>query len=97
MRYLARKSVESRSFNEKIAGQLAAKYVPLEPLLPAIQQATFVLWGDHDRVIDVSSATVFAGALPDVELEIMKDVGHLPMIERPAESAAYYAEFLSKQ
>jgi pimeloyl-ACP methyl ester carboxylesterase len=94
MRYLAEASVKSRAFNDKIAGQLFANPFPLEPILPEIEQPSLVVWGEKDRVIDVSAATVFADAIPDAELIIMPNVGHLPMIERPEESASYYSDFL---
>jgi len=96
MRYLAESSVESRAFNDKIAGQLFAHPFALEPVLPEIGQATLVVWGDTDRVIDVSAATVFAESMSNVEVKIMRNVGHVPMIERPQETASYYTDFLSR-
>jgi abhydrolase domain-containing protein 6 len=36
-------------------------------------------------------------SLPDSEIIIMKDCGHLPMLERPQETAQYYVRFLNKK
>ena len=55
---------------------------------------TLVLWGEQDRILDVSSIEVYAEHLPDASIVIMKDCGHTPMAERPEESAALYLTFL---
>jgi pimeloyl-ACP methyl ester carboxylesterase len=34
--------------------------------------------------------------LPQAEVVIMKETGHVPMIERPAETAAHYLEFVDQ-
>jgi abhydrolase domain-containing protein 6 len=66
----------------------------LEPDLPKIKAKTLVLWGANDRVTDVSAVQVFKKGIPDCSTVIMKDCGHLPMIERPEEAAGHYLEFL---
>jgi pimeloyl-ACP methyl ester carboxylesterase len=96
MRYLAESSVKSRAFNDRIAGHLSASPFALEPILSDIQQPTLLVWGEKDRVIDVSAASVFAEAIPNAELKIIPNVGHLPIIERPEETASYYTDFLER-
>jgi pimeloyl-ACP methyl ester carboxylesterase len=54
-----------------------------------------ILWGEYDRVLDVSSVDVMRPLLPQAKVVVMKDTGHLPMIERPAETAAHYLGFLN--
>jgi len=68
----------------------------LEPVLADIECPALILWGEYDRVLDVSSIDVMRPLLPQAEVVIMQDTGHLPMIERPAETAAYYREFVGK-
>ncbi len=65
-------------------------------MLKDLRTPTFVLWGDNDRVLHVSSVEVYKRHLPDVHTVIMKDCGHAPMIERPEESAGHYARFLEE-
>lgn len=55
---------------------------------------TLIVWGDQDRVLDVSGAHLLHAAFPNSELEIMKGIGHLPMIEAPAATAARFLEFV---
>ena len=66
----------------------------LESVLVDIESAVLILWGEYDRVLDVSSVDVMRPLLPQAEVVIMKDTGHVPMIERPAESAAHYLRFV---
>ncbi|MEU7141605.1 alpha/beta hydrolase [Nocardia sp. NPDC046473] len=53
--------------------------------LPEITLPTLVIWGEADRVTDPENGRAFADAIPDAQLVIMKDTGHLPQIESPAE------------
>jgi len=68
--------------------------VALEPDLPKIKARTLVLWGDHDRVLDVSCVQILEKGLPNCTVVIMQDCGHLPMIERPQEASEHYLAFL---
>ncbi len=77
--------------------QISSELSPLEPDLAKDQGQDLVLWGDRDRVIDVSAVQVLEKGLPDCTAVIMKDCGHLPMIERPQESAEHYLAFLKSR
>ena len=48
----------------------------------------------EDRVLDVSSIEVMQPLLPQAEIVIMEETGHVPMLERPQETASIYLEFL---
>ena len=69
----------------------------LESILAEIKDPVLILWGEYDRVLDVSSVDVMRPLLPQAEVVIMKDTGHLPMIERPAETAAHFLSFVKGQ
>ncbi|MBM7062192.1 alpha/beta fold hydrolase [Pseudomonas sp. UL073] len=92
--YLGELAVANSDRNSKIFRQLVERYIPLEPELPKIQAPTLLLWGDQDRVLDVSSIAVMKPLLKRPSVVIMKDCGHAPMLERPAESAEHYQRFL---
>jgi pimeloyl-ACP methyl ester carboxylesterase len=83
-----------RFSNERIFKQIHDENRALESDLGKIKARTFVLWGDQDRVLDVSCVEVLKNGLPDVTAVIMKACGHLPMIERPQEAAQHYLSFL---
>jgi len=83
-----------KASNQRIFKQISDEMGALEPDLPKIKAHTLVLWGDQDRVLDVSSVQIFKKALPNCTVVIMQDCGHLPMIERPEEAAEHYLAFL---
>jgi len=94
---LAQKTFEYASFNRYIFTALRdERRVRLEPLLGDIKEPVLIIWGEFDRVLDVSSIDVMAPLLPQAKVIVMQDTGHLPMLERPAETAAYYLEFLAE-
>jgi len=97
--YMVKISIENKDFNEKIAqdffsGLYTSELYSLEADLPKIKTRTFILWGDKDRLVDVSSVEILEKGLSDCEAVIMKDCGHCPMLERPEEAATHYLKFL---
>ncbi len=94
-RVLARRSFEYAAFNQTIFDSYKAdRAVGLEPILPEIGVPVLILWGEYDRVLDVSSVDVMRPLLPQAEVVIMRDTGHIPMLERPAETARHFRAFV---
>lgn len=58
-----------------------------------IRTPTLVLWGDQDRVLDVSSADAMARIIPGATRKVLRGVGHLPMIEAPFVTARTLQKF----
>lgn len=59
-----------------------------------ITHPTLVLWGEQDTLIDVAYGARFRDALTNAELIVYPDLGHVPMEEAPARSAADVRRFL---
>lgn len=57
---------------------------------------TLIVWGERDRVVSAKDANVYEQLIPNARKVILKDTGHLPMIERPAAFNALLEEFLSE-
>jgi abhydrolase domain-containing protein 6 len=93
-RPLVEEAQRHQASNQRIWKQISSENVALEPDLPKIMARTLVLWGDQDRVIDVSCVQILKEGLPHCTSVIMRDCGHLPMIERPQEAAGHYLAFL---
>lgn len=70
------------------------KYL-LDDRLGEIRAPALLLWGREDRLLHVSSAAVWAAGLPNEQVVLMDGIGHMPMVERPAETAALYRQFLA--
>ncbi|MEO4048177.1 alpha/beta hydrolase [Pseudomonas sp. CAU 1711] len=95
-RHFAEQAVANQEHYARIFTQLRGNYVPLEPELGRIQAPTLLLWGDSDRVLDVSSIEVMQPLLKKPSVVVMKNCGHAPMIERPQETAQHYQAFLDR-
>ncbi len=53
-----------------------------------------LLWGQQDQLIDVSAVQSWRQALPSLKVEVWQGVGHMPMVERPGQTAALYQRFI---
>lgn len=73
-----------------------ATETPLNDRLHAITTPTLILWGREDRLIDVSCVEVMEREIPNSRAIIYDNVGHVPMMERPARSAKDHMQFLSR-
>jgi pimeloyl-ACP methyl ester carboxylesterase len=56
---------------------------------------TLILWGREDALISVAAASWFKSVLPEAELHIYDNIGHLPQEEAPDRSAADVERFLA--
>lgn len=64
--------------------------------LPAFGSVTvpaLVLWGTEDQVLHVSCSATFKQLMPHAQVKLLKDVGHLPMVERPRMTARILRRF----
>lgn len=65
------------------------------PRLRALQAPVLLLWGEDDRLIPVSNAQDYLGALPGAQLTALPGVGHVPQEEAPETSLVPVEVFLS--
>ena len=63
--------------------------------LSQLKAPALLIWGSEDRLIHVSSTQVWAAGVPQLQVEIFKGIGHMPMVEDPQRTARRYREFLS--
>ena len=93
---LLRKALDHQALYAAIFEQIRESWhrEPLEEVLRGLRMPTLVIWGVRDRVLHVSGAAVLASVMPNAEVVSMKGVGHLPMIERPLQTAEAYRNWL---
>ncbi|WP_028623443.1 alpha/beta fold hydrolase [Pseudomonas sp. Ant30-3] len=70
---------------------------PMEPMLPEIKCPALLVWGRKDRLIDVSSVSVWSKGIEDLRVEVLEGIGHMPMVEDPSGTASLYREFLASR
>ena len=87
-------ALTNRKFYEKERKELLPDFYSLEKELPNIKAQTLILWGDQDKVLDVSSVPVFEKGIKNHKTVIIKDCGHVPMLEKPQETATHYRDFI---
>jgi pimeloyl-ACP methyl ester carboxylesterase len=72
---------------------------PYDPKLPArlhrIQCPTLLLWGEHDRLVPPAYGEAYRKYLPQAELKLIPNCGHMPMFEKEAEFVDMVAKFCS--
>lgn len=66
----------------------------LDAHIGELKQPTLVLWGEKDRLFDVSGTALLRARLPQAQVHVLPGVGHLPMMETPKSSAQQYMQFL---
>jgi pimeloyl-ACP methyl ester carboxylesterase len=64
--------------------------------LQQVSVTTLIIWGRHDRLVDVSTVDVLSASIPDNHSVVMEETGHVPMLERPKESASHHLRFLEQ-
>jgi pimeloyl-ACP methyl ester carboxylesterase len=81
--------------NRKAALTIFKKGFEQEPLkIKSITTPTLIIWGDQDQLIPVSNAFLFQKNIKASQLEILKDVGHVPMEEAPKKVSDIIAAFI---
>ncbi len=91
---MTRTALANRQFYEKELKEIGPDFLSLEKELPNIKAPALILWGDQDKILDVSSVPVFEKGLKNSRTVIIKDCGHVPMIEKPQETADAYLAFI---
>lgn len=65
--------------------------------LGTLTMPALVLWGADDALVPVAVGQALADALPHAHFHTLPQCGHLPTLERPAESAALFQSFLDQE
>lgn len=87
-----------REVLDKIFWQIAGAGInhPLNDRLDEVLAPSLIIWGRNDRLIDVSCVAVLAEGIKNSQAVIFEETGHIPMIEKPKETASVHRAFLAK-
>lgn len=66
------------------------------PDLSRITAPTLIIWGDQDAMIPATHGPRFDAAIPNSQLVLMQNTGHVPMEEWPVETAELVKEFMAQ-
>lgn len=96
---LARKAVAREAANEHIFEHIhkeaeAAKYAGgFGFMFKKLSMPVYVIWGENDRVLSVTSVPKFVETIPHVQADIIPGIGHVPMLEIPKKTAQMLTAF----
>lgn len=85
--------IHRSTINHHLFGKLVESLPDTYKKLPNIEAPTLVLWGDNDKVLDVTAADAFCDVIPSAGAYILPGTGHLPMLERPKQTAVVLDTF----
>ena len=71
-------------------------HIDVEDRLGDVRHPVLVLAGRHDRTCSVEAAEVIARGVPDAELVVFEDSGHMTFVEEPDAYRAAVRRFLER-
>lgn len=79
---------------EKVIYEDLFKDVDLSDVAKTIQLPTLILWGDKDRMTHIDNATLFYNTIKGSQLVILNEIGHVPQLEDPKQTADEVDRFI---
>jgi pimeloyl-ACP methyl ester carboxylesterase len=91
---VAQERIRNHDLEERIFKQLAEDSV--EQRVRGLAVPALIVWGAQDRVLHPGSAGILNMLLTRSKVVLMREVGHLPMIEQPEKCALDYLAFRAR-
>ena len=92
MNVMAQEKIKNYDLEERIFKQLMDAG-SLENRVSGLLIPTLIVWGDKDRIFNFASAEILHKLMPRSQVILMSDIGHIPMMEQPQQSAKDYLSF----
>lgn len=90
------RAVERSAAARTMFGQVLRDAVPLEQTVAGLGLPVLLHWGDLDRAVDVSGAETLGKASRKVEIRLLENIGHLPMLEAGLRVGREFMNFLER-
>lgn len=89
----AAEAVRNKPINDIVFKAIHENPVETDKVLKGCLVPTLVIWGKNDRVLHWSGAKIIENNMKTASVVIFDKTGHLPMIEKPEESAREFLRF----
>ena len=66
----------------------------LKQRLHRIDKPALLIWGEHDKIVDVEYGRKFCAAIPGARMVVVPNVGHVPQVEAPEAFDKIVADFI---
>jgi len=95
---LIRRAMERAELREQIWAELWESRGELDDRLGEIRTPVLLVWGSEDQAVDISALPIFRERLQTdvLEIEVLEETGHSPMLERPESTAKIYIRFINQ-
>lgn len=90
----AKESIAHADLQYQIIKQLMPDSI--EERAKQIKAPTLIVWGDKDAILSVQGAEILHNLIPESQVVIMPNIGHLPMLEDVGQTAKDYLAFRDK-
>lgn len=81
---------------EKILYEGMFQDVKLDKIAKNITVPTLIVWGAKDRIIDINNGRLLHDAIKNSQMVIFEDIGHIPLLEDPKQTADTIDSFLKQ-
>lgn len=92
-RELADRAGRHASRAQAIFEAIRFRSTPLEELVEGLDRPTLIVWGQADQVLHPDGLKLLAERMPQARTLLLPGTGHLPMIEKPRETAEAWISF----
>ena len=83
-----------REHGPRMLEQVRRQSEPLESIARRVEQDVLIQWGEDDRVVNPEGLAVLGQSFRSATCALTANCGHLPMLEKPRESARLFFGFL---
>lgn len=90
---LAEAKMKRRDFEKKMLKDMMID-ADQTAILAKIHVPTLIIWGKQDRVLHVDNASFLHEKIYGSRMVLLNEAGHVPMVEKPKETAQYFRSFL---
>lgn len=92
-RELADRAGRHADLAQRIFDDIRFRSTPLEELAKGLDIPALVIWGQADQVLHPDGLKLLAERMPRAQTLLLPAVGHLPMIEKPRQTAEAWISF----
>ncbi|NKI35893.1 alpha/beta fold hydrolase [Wenzhouxiangella sp. XN79A] len=97
MRHLARRATDRTLEHQRAFDAIRYDSEPLESIADGLATPALVVWGRSDQVLNPAGAAVLERVMPNAEVLLLPDTGHLPMLENPCTVAESWISYTEKR
>lgn len=89
----AAEAIRNKPINDIVFKAICEKPLATDEVLQNCSIPTLVIWGKNDRALHWSGAKILGNIMRNATIIVFDETGHLPMIEKPEDTAEEFLKF----